>query len=91
VTRSRRLPAPPPPSAIAFTGFGTLALGIAAVITYFTLQAHNVGKIGQPTDIGGGLIVIVGFLLAFVGLVLIVVWCVMKLVNRRAWKLWNRP
>lgn len=48
-----------------------LAVGALLVLAYELLSALDVGKIGDPTDIGGGLIVLAGVALACVGAVLL--------------------
>jgi hypothetical protein len=47
----------------------TLVLGIVLVGVYFVLETFDV--VGQPTDIGGGLILVAGYLVTAVGAVLI--------------------
>jgi hypothetical protein len=47
----------------------TLALGALLVGVYFTLKALDV--VGQPTDIGGGLILLAGYVVTAVGAVLV--------------------
>ena len=46
-----------------------LAGGVALLILHAALSAFEVGAIGQPTDIGGGLIRLVGVILIVIGLV----------------------
>lgn len=50
-----------------------LVVGLAVVGLYYVLRAMEVGKIGAPTDIGGGLIALVGYITVAVGLVMILV------------------
>lgn len=57
----------------------TLAVGIALIILYLLLKALQVGGIGQPTDIGGGGIVLIGYAITVVGLV----WSVTDMVRGR--------
>ena len=47
----------------------TLVRGIVLVGVYFVFKTFNV--VGQPTDIGGGLILVAGYLVTAVGAVLI--------------------
>jgi hypothetical protein len=47
-----------------------LALGIALVVIYLA----GVGNLGEPTDIGGGFVVIAGAVLVFRGVVLLAHW-----------------
>ncbi len=49
-----------------------LAVGLAMVAVYHLLSALEVGEIGAPTDIGGGLIVLVGYLTVGIGGVMVV-------------------
>jgi hypothetical protein len=49
----------------------TLLAGVVLVALYFVLRLLDVGKIGDPTDIGGGFIVLAGYVLTAVGAVLI--------------------
>jgi hypothetical protein len=44
---------------------------VILVAAYFALKLLDVGKIGDPTDIGGGVILLVGYALTAVGAVLI--------------------
>jgi hypothetical protein len=48
----------------------TLVLGVLLVGAYFLLKAFDV--VGQPTDIGGGLILLAGYVVTAVGAVLVV-------------------
>ena len=58
----------PVPSAVRAVTW--IAVGLALVALYYVLAALEVGKIGAPTDIGGGLIPLVGYyVLIMVGLV----------------------
>jgi len=43
--------------------------GVVLVASYFVLSGLDVGKIGDPTDIGGGLILLAGYVLTAVGAV----------------------
>jgi uncharacterized membrane protein YgdD (TMEM256/DUF423 family) len=49
----------------------TLLAGVILVAAYFALKLLDVGKIGDPTDIGGGVILLVGYALTAIGAVLI--------------------
>ena len=46
-----------------------LAVGALLVGVYFLLRAGDV--VGQPTDIGGGLILLFGYVVTFLGVVLV--------------------
>lgn len=70
---TRRARSPRPAALLA------LAVGIAIIILYFVLQALKVGGIGQPTDIGGGGILLLGYIITIVGLV----WVVTDVVRGR--------
>lgn len=50
----------------------TLLAGVALVATYVTLRTLDVGKIGEPADIGGGFILLVGYAVTAIGLLMIV-------------------
>ena len=47
----------------------TLVTGIVLVGVYFALRALDV--VGQPTDIGGGLVLLAGYVVTAVGAVLV--------------------
>jgi hypothetical protein len=49
----------------------TLLAGVLLVALYFLLRLLHIGGIGDPTDIGGGLILLVGYVVTAVGAVLI--------------------
>jgi hypothetical protein len=49
-------------------GLACLGLGVALHIAYAVLTVANVGGIGAPTDIGGGLIPLAGYVLVVIGL-----------------------
>lgn len=53
--------------------YGLLFVGILLVVLYELLSTFNVGKIGQPSDIGGGLILLVGYVLTGIA-VLRIAW-----------------
>ena len=53
-------------------GVGLIGLGVLLVVAYKILQAAEIGKIGAPTDIGGGLIPLAGFAAIFAGVVLLI-------------------
>jgi len=55
-------------------------VGVALVAAYAVLRALDVGKIGDPTDIGGGLILLVGYAVTGVGVLMLVV----DVVRRRS-------
>ena len=50
----------------------TLVAGLAVIGLYSVLRALEVGKIGAPTDIGGGVIALVGYIVTGVGAFLVV-------------------
>ncbi len=43
--------------------------GLALVVLHRVLVAFGVGTFGQPTDIGGGLVVLVGYAVTVAGVV----------------------
>ena len=45
----------------------TLLCGVVVVVAYYVLRATGVGEIGQPTDIGGGLILVAANVALVVG------------------------
>jgi hypothetical protein len=49
----------------------TLLAGIVLIAVYFALRVLDFGKIGDPTDIGGGAILVVGYAVTAVGVVLL--------------------
>lgn len=49
-----------------------LVIGLGLVALYYLLSALEVGKVGAPTDIGGGLIALVGFIAVGIGVLMIV-------------------
>lgn len=53
--------------------YGLLLVGILLVVLYGLLSALDVGEIGQPSDIGGGLVLLVGYVLTGIA-VLQIVW-----------------
>ena len=57
-----------------------LAVGLAVTALYFVLGALQVGGIGQPTDIGGGGIVLVGYIVTIGGLA----WVIIDMVRGRS-------
>lgn len=71
---TRRARSPRPAALLA------LAVGIAIVVLYFVLHALQVGGIGQPSDIGGGGILLLGFIVTIGSLV----WIVTDLVRGRS-------
>lgn len=50
-----------------------IAAGVLLVLIYHTLRQLGVGKIGEPTDIGGGFIVLGGYVIGGVGIIMLVV------------------
>lgn len=72
MTRRPRTPRPAAPFA--------LAVGLAIVVLYFVLKALQVGGIGQPTDIGGGGIVLLGYIVTIGGLA----WVITDMVRGRS-------
>ncbi len=57
-----------------------LIVGLAIVALYFVLRALQIGKIGQPTDIGGGAIVLLGYIVTIGGLV----WVITDMIRGRS-------
>jgi hypothetical protein len=51
---------------------GLIALGVALHVLYYVLKTAEIGKIGAPTDIGGGLIPLAGYIAAAAGVVLLI-------------------
>lgn len=47
-------------------------IGLAVIALYYLLSFWGVGKFGAPTDIGGGLLALLGYVLIGCGVVLIV-------------------
>ena len=58
-----------PSGAVLKSSLLTLVLGVLLVGAYFVLKAFDV--VGQPTDIGGGLILLAGYVVTAVGAVLV--------------------
>lgn len=56
-----------------------ILLGVALVVLYHVLKATGTGGIGAPSDIGGGGILLAGYVCVAVGLIL---W-VRALIRRR--------
>ena len=50
---------------------GLIALGVALHVLYYVLATAEIGKFGQPSDIGGGLIPLAGYAFAVVGILLL--------------------
>jgi len=48
-----------------------LLAGLAVVAAYYLLSALEIGKIGAPTDIGGGLIALAGYVITGIGVFMI--------------------
>lgn len=61
---------------------GLLVVGVGLVLLYHTLDGLNVGGIGSTTDIGGGLIALVGYALAVVGAVGTLIIVIRRHLNR---------
>ncbi len=57
-----------------------LIVGLAVVALYFVLRALQIGKIGQPTDIGGGGILYLGYVTTIGGLV----WVITDMIRGRS-------
>jgi amino acid transporter len=57
-----------------------LIVGLAIVALYFVLRALQIGKIGQPTDIGGGAIVLLGYIVTIGGLE----WVITDMIRGRS-------
>lgn len=57
-----------------------LAVGLGLIVLYFVLRALQVGKIGQPTDIGGGGILLLGYIVTIGGLA----WIITEMVRGRS-------
>jgi hypothetical protein len=51
---------------------GLVVLGIALEVLYHAVKAAGIGDIGAPTDIGGGLVPLAGYIAAAAGVVLLV-------------------
>ncbi|WP_157183326.1 hypothetical protein [Sciscionella marina] len=45
-----------------------LAVGVLLVVLYYALAIGGVGKFGAPTDIGGGIMALLGYCAAGLGL-----------------------
>lgn len=72
MTDDSRRPDGSRPRSIA-PGIGVLAAGVALVGLYYLLAAVEVGGIGAPTDIGGGVMALLGFVLVITGSTMTVV------------------
>lgn len=59
-----------------------LAVGLAIVALWFVLKALEIGGIGQATDIGGGLILLLGYAITTWG----VAWVITDVVRGRPQK-----
>jgi len=55
-------------------------VGLAIVALYFVLRALQIGKIGQPTDIGGGGILYLGYVTTIGGLA----WVITDMIRGRS-------
>jgi len=60
------------PTPVRRSSLGTLLTGVLLVAAYFLLSGLEVGKLGAETDIGGGLLLLLGYVLTAVGVVLVV-------------------
>lgn len=60
-----------PSGAVRKGSLVTLLAGVILVVAYFALKLLDVGRIGDSTDLGGGAILLVGYVLTAVGAVLI--------------------
>jgi len=60
-----------PETAVRRRSMVVLLSGLAVVAVYYLLSTFEIGKIGAPSDIGGGLIVLVGYVITGLGLILI--------------------
>lgn len=56
-----------PPSRSVVPYLGVVAAGAALVGLYYVLGALEIGKFGAPSDIGGGLIPLTGYILILAG------------------------
>jgi hypothetical protein len=52
------------------TAIMLVVLGVGLNVFYRIAKSHHVGNIGASTDIGGGLLVVIGYLLIAGGLIL---------------------
>jgi hypothetical protein len=64
-------------------GLRLIALGIGLVVLYQVLAAAEIGKFGAPTDIGGGLIPLVGICSGVCGVVMLVTGLLDRRSRRR--------
>ena len=62
----RRVPGDPRSTSV-IPYLGVVAVGAALVGLYYVLGALEIGNIGAPSDIGGGLIPLTGYILILVG------------------------
>src|SRR3712207_2673338 len=69
--RVASVPTGRPSGAVRKGSLVTLLAGVILVVAYFASKLLDVGGIGDPTDIGGGAILLVGYALTTVGAVLI--------------------
>lgn len=63
----------------ARTPVALFCVGIATIAVYYALSALGIGKVGAPTDIGGGLMLLFGYLAGSIGLI----WLVIRIARRR--------
>ena len=59
------------PSPVLRSSLATLLTGVLLVVLHAVLSGLQVGKIGAETDIGGGLVVLLGYVLTGIGMVLV--------------------
>jgi len=62
---------PSSPSAVRRSSVATLLTGVLVVAVYFVLRGLEIGKIGAETDIGGGMLLLMGYVLTALGAVLV--------------------
>jgi len=58
------------PARIRTPSIIVLAIGVVLIVVYFLLKHY--GVVGQPTDIGGGLILLLGYIFAAGGLIMVI-------------------
>lgn len=56
-------------SALSKVTLALLSAGVVLTAAYFVLDALDVGGVGEPTDIGGGFILLAGYVLVGIGVV----------------------
>lgn len=60
-----------PETAVRRLSMVVMLSGLAFVAVYYLLSAFEIGKIGAPSDIGGGLILLAGYVITSLGVILI--------------------